>query len=35
MKALENIETVIQELIETAHALGRPIPEPKGWLLFA
>ena len=35
MLALENVETVIQEWIETAHALGRPIPEPKGRLLFA
>lgn len=35
MQALENIEVVIQEWIETAHALGRPIPEPKGRLLFA
>lgn len=35
MQALENIERVIQEWIETAEALGRPIPEPKGRLLFA
>jgi predicted RNase H-like HicB family nuclease len=35
MKALENAETVIDEWIETARELGRPIPEPKGRLLFA
>jgi predicted RNase H-like HicB family nuclease len=28
-------ETVIVEWIETARELGRPIPEPKGRLLFA
>jgi len=28
-------ETVIQEWIDTARELGRPIPEPKGRLLFA
>jgi predicted RNase H-like HicB family nuclease len=35
MKALENAETVIDEWIESARELGRPIPEPKGRLLFA
>lgn len=35
MEALENVETVIRECIETARELGRPIPEPKGRLLFA
>jgi predicted RNase H-like HicB family nuclease len=35
LQALENVEIVIQEWIETARALGRPIPEPKGRLLFA
>jgi len=35
MQALQNVETVIQEWIETARELGRPIPEPKGRLLFA
>lgn len=34
-EALANVETVIQEWIETAQSLGRPIPEPKGRLLFA
>jgi len=35
MQALENLETVILEWIETARELGRPIPEPRGRLLFA
>jgi predicted RNase H-like HicB family nuclease len=30
IEALKNVETVIQEWIETARELGRPIPEPKG-----
>ena len=34
-KALANAEIVIQEWIETARKLGRPIPEPKGRLSFA
>lgn len=34
-EALTNAEGVIQEWIETAQELGRPIPEPKGRLLFA
>lgn len=34
-EALANAETVIREWIETAQELGRPIPEPKGRLLFA
>ena len=33
--ALENVEVIIQEWIETARELGRPIPEPKGRLLYA
>ncbi len=33
--ALSNVETIINEWIETAHELGRPIPEPKGRLLYA
>lgn len=35
MQALENVEAVVQEWIETARELGRPIPEPRGRLLFA
>ncbi len=34
-EALANAERVIQEWIETAKELGRPIPEPKGRLVFA
>jgi len=34
-EALANVETVIQEWIETAKDHGRPIPEPKGRLAFA
>lgn len=34
-EALANVETVIAEWLKTARELGRPIPEPKGRLLFA
>ena len=34
-KALSNVELVIQEWIETAKELGRPIPKAKGRLSFA
>jgi predicted RNase H-like HicB family nuclease len=34
-QALANAETVIQEWLETATELGRPIPTPKGRLVFA
>lgn len=34
-EALANVEIVISAWLETAHELGRPVPEPKGWLLFA
>ncbi len=34
-EALANLEVIIQEWIETAQELGRPIPEPKGRLIFA
>ncbi|MBI5750164.1 MAG: type II toxin-antitoxin system HicB family antitoxin [Nitrospinae bacterium] len=34
-EALTNVEVIIQEWIETAKELGRPIPEPKGRLVFA
>lgn len=33
--ALENVQVVIDEWIETARDLGRDIPVPKGRLLFA
>lgn len=34
-QALANLETVIREWIETAKELGRPVPEPRGRLVFA
>ena len=34
-EAVQNAEVVIQQWIETAQDLGRPIPNPKGRLLFA
>jgi predicted RNase H-like HicB family nuclease len=34
-QALANVEVVINEWIETAKELKRPIPEPKGRLLYA
>jgi len=34
-EALGHIEVVIKEWIETAKELGRPIPKPKGRLMFA
>lgn len=33
--ALENVQTVIAEWIETAELLGRDIPQPKGRLVYA
>lgn len=33
--ALANVEVVIKEWIETATELGRPIPQPRGRLVFA
>jgi predicted RNase H-like HicB family nuclease len=34
-EALVNVQGIIQEWIETATELGRPIPEPRGRLIFA
>ncbi|MFN0198459.1 MAG: type II toxin-antitoxin system HicB family antitoxin [Planctomycetaceae bacterium] len=34
-EAVANAEKVIAEWIETAKQLGRPIPEPRGRLMFA
>ena len=33
--ALASAEVVIQEWLDTAREMGRPIPEPKGRLLYA
>lgn len=33
--ALARIQIVAREWIETARELGRPVPEPRGRLLFA
>lgn len=34
-EALANVEIIIKEWIETAKELRRPIPQPKGRLMFA
>ena len=34
-QALANVEVIIHEWIQTAKELKRPIPEPKGRLLYA
>jgi predicted RNase H-like HicB family nuclease len=34
-QALANARIIIEEWIETAKELGRPIPEPRGRLMFA
>lgn len=34
-QAVTNAQRVIEEWIETARELGRPIPEPRGRLLYA
>ena len=34
-QALANVEVIIREWIETAKELKRPVPEPKGRLLYA
>ncbi|HLF47712.1 MAG TPA: type II toxin-antitoxin system HicB family antitoxin [Chitinophagaceae bacterium] len=34
-EALENVQVIINEWIETAQSLGRLIPEPKGKLMYA
>jgi predicted RNase H-like HicB family nuclease len=33
--ALTNVQVIITEWIDTAKELGRPIPKPKGRLLYA
>lgn len=34
-EALENVQQIIGEWIETAKEMNRPIPEPKGKLMYA
>jgi predicted RNase H-like HicB family nuclease len=34
-EALANVQVIITEWIETAKELGRPIPKPKGRLMYA
>ena len=34
-ETIANVELVMHEWIETAKELGRPIPQPKGRLMFA
>jgi predicted RNase H-like HicB family nuclease len=34
-EALANVQVIITEWIEAAKDLGRPIPQPKGRLLYA
>ena len=34
-KAISNMEIIVQEWIETAKELNRPIPQPKGRLMYA
>jgi predicted RNase H-like HicB family nuclease len=34
-QALANVQVIIGEWVETAKELGRPIPEPRGRLMFA
>ena len=33
--ALANVEIIVKEWIETANELNRPIPKPKGRLIYA
>ena len=35
VEAINNAQIVIQQWIDTANDLGKPIPEPKGKLMFA
>ena len=34
-EAVKNVEVVIKEWMDTAHELGRHIPEPAGKLMYA
>lgn len=33
--AVTNVEVIVEEWIQTAKELGRPIPEPRGRLMYA
>lgn len=33
--ALQNVEVIMQEWIETAQEIGKFVPQPKGRLMFA
>ncbi|NTS39555.1 type II toxin-antitoxin system HicB family antitoxin [Flavisolibacter sp. BT320] len=35
LEALENVQIIMEEWMETARSLGRAIPEPKGRLKYA
>lgn len=35
LEAITNAEVIIQEWIETARELQRPVPEPRGRLVYA
>lgn len=35
IEAVQNVETIIQEWIDTAVVLGREVPKPKGKLMYA
>ncbi|MBI5438445.1 MAG: type II toxin-antitoxin system HicB family antitoxin [Nitrosomonadales bacterium] len=34
-KALANVEVIVEEWIQAAKELGRPIPQPRGRLMYA
>jgi predicted RNase H-like HicB family nuclease len=34
-EAVANAEVIIQEWVQTAKEIGRPIPEPRGKLMYA
>ena len=34
-EAVDNVQVIMKEWIETAQAIGRLIPEPKGKLMYA
>lgn len=35
LEALKHVQVIIREWIDTATELGRPVPKPRGRLLFA